>query len=296
MKASQYDEFENILRDMGYQIAYGNSEKYGNVLKLKIFGMSGYRRTYALGSEYTMERIEERILIKNKPLPVITLPEHKKIVISVRYFTKYQTIPLNPALRRYYRKLYQMGIKPKSIRRSYSVSKEAIQRVERAEQQLLCCLKYNIQNQEDVIEFIKQKEQELEQLKQEQTELYEKHEPYKKMMVAYKKSKKLMSAYQEYLSGDESKKQQAFEYEKQVKCYQKYGFKEEEIPVYQKSIAFELKDMNKRIKKKEVELEIAREVKKEYEEDVEYKFAPEEEEFCDDILEVEVKKKRAKSR
>ena len=281
---------------MGYRIAYGNSEKYGNVLKLKIFGMSGYRRTYALGSEYTMERIKERILIKNKPLPVITLPEHKKIVISVRYFTKYQTIPLNPALRRYYRQLYQMGIKPKSTRRNYNVNKEAMERVERAEQQLLCCLKYHIQNEKEAIEFIKQKEQELEQLKQEQIALYEKHEPYKKMMVAYKKSKKLLSAYQEYLVGDESKKQQALEYEKQVKCYQKYGFGEDEIPTYQKSRAIEFKNMNKRIKKKEIEIEIASEMKEEYAKEIEDKFTPEEEEFYYSILEAEAMKKRTKSR
>ena len=119
--------------------------------------MKRYRRTYALGSEYTLNRIEERIAMKEKPLPVITLPEHKKLIISVRYFTKYKKLPLNPTLKRYYRHLYQIGIKPNYTKCNYQINKEALERVEHEEQKLLCCLNCNVQIQEEVTKLLEKK-------------------------------------------------------------------------------------------------------------------------------------------
>ena len=297
LKASQYNEFESILMDMGYKISYGNSEQYGKVLKLQLNGMYRYRRSYALGSEYTLDRIEERIAMKEKPLPVVIVPKTEKLIISTRYFTKYKKLPLNPALKRYYRHLYQIGMKPTYTRCNYKVNKEAVERAEREEQKLLCCLQCNVQNQETVSDLIQQKQEELEQLRQEQKNLYEKHEPYKKMMTAYRKAEKLIADYELYIAGDESKRQQALEYEKQVKYYQKYGFEKEEIAIYQKSKVGELKTIREQIKKKERELEIANEILREYKEERENAFTKEEKLFYGSILETaEVPKQKNRKR
>jgi len=283
LNASQFDEFEYLLEDMGYQIKYGTSEKYGKTMKVKAPGMDIYRRTYALGSEYTVKSIEERIAIKNKPLPIIELPVNVRIIIPTRYFTAYKKIPLNPALKRYYRHLYRLGIKPNYPKRNYHVSREAVERAELAEQRLLMRLNNGIHNHADALSFEEQKKAELEQLLAEQKALYEKHKPYKKMLTAYKKAMKLMAAYDEYQLGDESKKEDALEYEKQVKIYKKYGFNEEEIPLYKKSMAMELKEMKERIRKKEIAIEAANEMAREYVEEPDDAFTPEEERFYNSI-------------
>lgn len=283
LNSDRFEEFESHLKEMGYQIKYGNSEKYGKSMKLKAPGMDIYRRTYALGVEYTLRSIEERIAIRNKPLPVIVLPISARTIIPVRYYTKYRKIPLNPALRRYYRSLYRLGIKPNYPKRNYRVSKEAVALAERTEQKLLLRLNDDVSNYDDAVQLKEKQEQELEILHRERKALYEKHKPYEKMLKAYKAAQSLKVSYEEYVQGDESKMAQALEYEKHTKLYQKYGFSDEEIEEYKKSRSSEFKEMKERIRKQQVTIDAAKDIIVEYATEIDDAFTPEEEQFYNSI-------------
>lgn len=283
LNSNSFDEFESMLQNMGYQIRYGNSEKYGTSMKLKAPGMDIYRRTYALGPEYTLQRIKECIEIRAKPLPVSVLPENVRMVIPVGYYTKYRKLPLNPALRRYYRSLYRLGIKPNYPKRNYRVSKEAVERAERAEKKLLLRLNYNIMDRPGTLRLIKQKEEELDALKQEQKEMYERHGPYKRMLKAYRMAWDLRDDYDAYLAGDESKRENALKYKQQEKAFKKYGFGEDEVKQYGKARTAEYREMKERIREGQIAVEAAKELEREYAEEPDDTFTEEEELFYNSI-------------
>ena len=63
-----FEEFVQKLQEQGYEIRYGESEKYGTYMKLRNVGMKRFRRTYTLGADYTVDMIKRRIEAYHEPL------------------------------------------------------------------------------------------------------------------------------------------------------------------------------------------------------------------------------------
>ena len=125
---------------------------------------------------------------------------------------------------------------------------------------------------------------ELEQLKAEQKAMYKRHEPYKKMLEAYKKAEKLKPSYEAYLAGDESKRDEAMEYEQLEKDYKKYGYTADEIEQYKATRAAEYREMKARIRKGEIAREAAADLAREYVEEPTDSLTAEEEQFYNSIM------------
>lgn len=60
-ECENFGVFEQRLKDLGYEVSYGNSEKFGTYMKLRNWGMRRYKRTQTLGEDYTLEMIKYRI-------------------------------------------------------------------------------------------------------------------------------------------------------------------------------------------------------------------------------------------
>lgn len=247
-KAESFGDFERILADMGYLLKYGNSEKFGPYMKVKAPGMEIYRKTYQLGTLYTLQAINDRILIKNEPLPEYIVPGDKRPVIPVRYFRSVRKLPLSPVMKRYYRRLYELGVMPKSGKRNYRAGKDAVKKCELIERQVNMILDNGIVTEADAVSVLCNCTKKSDKLKKEKEQLILKHAPYRKMLMAYRKAAKFKKRAEEYKMGNEELKKYADEYERQVSIYKKYGIPDEKIEQYNVSYKSEFKEMNKKIK------------------------------------------------
>lgn len=251
-QAESYEDFERLLKEMGYLLKYGNSEKFGPYLKVKAMGMEIYRKTYQLGPLYTLQAIKDRILIKNEPLPEYTVPNDMRMVIPIRYFRSVKKLPLSPVMKRYYRRLYELGVIPKHEKRNYRVSKDVIAKCDLLEQQVNIILQNNIVSEADALKVQQVHIARMQELEHEKALLCEKHAPYQKMLRAYRKAKRLKGYADEYSAGKEDFKKYADEYENQVSIYKKYGVADDEIEQYSKDYTAEFKAAKEKIKKEQL--------------------------------------------
>ena len=124
-QATSYEEFLQVLSGKGYEI------KFGKHTAIKPMGMKKYRRLRSVGEDYTEERLRERVLRENLlTYKTETLEEAERIVFSE--IPRGKRTKLNGLQKKYYAKLYRLGL---IKRRPYSQAwkyKEDIRRMETA--------------------------------------------------------------------------------------------------------------------------------------------------------------------
>lgn len=116
MQSPSYESFLNMLSGMGYAVknAYESDGKY---LSVKPMGMTRFKRCKKLGSDYTRERIRERILTENLSQ---YRPEPKAAPKIMRCRVKrYRRTKMSGIQKRYFARLYRTGLLKK---RPYSQS------------------------------------------------------------------------------------------------------------------------------------------------------------------------------
>ena len=69
MSCKNFEEFEQCMKDAGYDIKYGNSERYGKYMAVCNSEMQRFRRTHTLGEDYTLSMIKKRIELFHSELP-----------------------------------------------------------------------------------------------------------------------------------------------------------------------------------------------------------------------------------
>lgn len=268
--SESYEDFENKMVELGYLMKYGNSEKYGKYLKVKAPGMSIFRKTYQLGSDYSLASIKERIQLKNRPLPEYVLPDNYRLIIPVKYYVRLRKhIPLNPALKRYYRRLYRLGIKPRYVKSSYIASKEAVERLDRVEKEYNLIIQYDAYNLENATSALATKKQELDKLYKEKEALEEAHKAYSRIIYAYRRVRGLEKYNNAYYSGETEYQEKSKEYNKYLSKLETYGYTGEQIENYIKGHRTEMKEINAKIKECEKYVEIAEEMVDEYSKEAE---------------------------
>ena len=60
-KSNDYQEFVHKMKQDGYEIREGKSEKYGDYISFKPYGFPKATRSFRLGDDYSLKRIKERI-------------------------------------------------------------------------------------------------------------------------------------------------------------------------------------------------------------------------------------------
>lgn len=301
LKSASYSEFEKHLRAAGYQIKSGNSEKYGPYIKIKAPGMGIFRKTYQLGKEYTLSRITERILMKTKPMPEYVIPDGAVMLVPVRYFVHMKRRPLSAAMKRYYARLYRLGVKPHYPNRhlTYQDVKAAAAAASRMERQMDLVVKYKIGTAESADEVLSKCINERNAVKEEQKAVTDLHEPYKKVVYLYKRRKKLEEKllYMQEQEGDWTGIKESCE--KITKDIEKFGLSEEKLKGYIENYDAKRKELRQRLREAEENVKAAQEVRKEFQNEAE-PYTEEMENFYgtvsarETVREREVQKGRAK--
>lgn len=295
LRSNSFSEFEALLKSEGFQIRYGNSERYGKHMKLKAPGMGIFRKTYQLGQEYTLSRLEERIAIKAKPVPKYVIPEGSVLVIPVRYFVRAKRNPLSAPMKRYYAKLYRLGIKPHYARKrlSYQDVKKATLSADKMERQMNLVLKHGIGTVEIANQTVKLYKDKFDEIKSEQKAVEEAHAPYKKVVWLYRKKKRLEQKLDKVQSEEREKLQDQVE-TLSVRI-SKYGLSEEQLQGYTENYSAKMKELRQRLREAEEEVEAAEEVRKEFQQEA-GEYTEEMETFYNSIPEEEKEQKKGRSR
>lgn len=296
LKSESFEGFEEFLKQQGVQIRKGNSEKFGPYIKLKAPGMEIFRKTYQLGKDYTVEHLKERISIKDKPLPEYKLPEGVVLTIPIHYFVRMKRVPLSATMKRYYARLYRLGIQPDYPKKiTFQDRKASILKAEQQEEQWKIVLKYGISSKEDAENAVTQSKLELQQAEALKQEFIQKHAPYSLMLRSYKTAEKLKGKYKLYSEGYQEFEKEAENYLRLKKIYSRYGFSEEKIKQYSEDYVNEQKEIAVRQKEAVKQFEAAKAVFCEFTSEEEG-FTDEMEQFYQSVPEQEKKEEEEEKR
>lgn len=264
LHSSSMEEFYLQLKERGFTVKQGVSEKHGEYIGLKAPGMEIHRRTYQLGKEYTLESLKKRVEMLNKPLPEYQIPEDKILVIPIRHFVKWKRKRnLSPEMKRYFTRLYRMGVRPRSARVTYQDVRDTRRKAEMMQKKLELVLEHHIGSKEvaDTVAAEYQnkyymKQEELEQVKQ-------KHAEYDIVLKKYRWYLKMKRQSEQNLGTDLETEENL---EKARVAFEKYGFNESALESYQASRKAELKAISKQCKDIKQQWELAESIAMEFDE------------------------------
>lgn len=295
LHCSSMEEFYQQLQEKGITVKKGESQKHGTYLGLKAPGMEIHRRTYMLGGEYTLDSIKRRIEMRNKPLPEYILPEDKMLVIPVRHFARYrQKRKLSPEMRRYFRRLYQLGIRPRSARITYQDIRNTRKKAEEMQRKLELVLEYQIGSAAAAHLAVTECESKCREIEEKLLQAKQCHSVYDEVVKKYYWYSKVKKQAEETVETEEIRQK----LQKAQQTFEKYGFTKEEVEKYIAGKKAELKELKKALAEAQTKQGIALELLKEYQtadvwEEVQEERKEEMEQFYESIQEYEERKEES---
>lgn len=279
-----FEEFVQKLQEQGYEIRYGESEKYGTYMKLRNVGMKRFRRTYTLGADYTVDMIKRRIEAYHEPLEKNAVEQEFAYLFVRRiYHVRIRHKTDNVYLRKQYARLYRLGIFPKHGKRpAYWEIKERIKNIHRLEYQIGMIMDHDYRTKEDLNMDIAAQEHRVAELKADLREQAKDRKPYENMIADYEKLAELEGAYLLVQDGMPEFQKEALTYERLKKKVAAFPFKKEELEKYLESCAEKKKDSLKKLSEEKKKLEALKELSEEYEEITET-YAPAEKQELSDM-------------
>ena len=194
-QATSYEEFLQVLSGKGYEI------KFGKHTAIKPMGMKKYRRLRSLGEDYTEERLRERVLRENLlTYKTETLEEAERIVFSE--IPRGKRTKLNGLQKKYYAKLYRLGL---IKRRPYSQAwkyKEDIRRMKKLQEQYLFLVTHEVESKAELCEVTEALAEEKKDVSKEKSRVYRQRSRCQDLFSIAEKMKELHSAEQAYQDGD----------------------------------------------------------------------------------------------
>jgi len=208
LQASNFAEFQDLLMEKGYAC------KEGKHFAVKPPGMGRFRRCSSLGEGYSEEQIRHRIEVEN----LQSYMEEKKIparIIRCR-IKRYRKAKLSGLQKKYYAKLYRIGMLKK---RPYSQTwkyREEIQKLQKIQKQYLFLDRYDIHTMTDLAGVIGNLQEKDAQAVSEKRKVYREKQRFLPLFETAEQMGRLENAHAAFTNGD------AF-FEKEEKQWQTYG-------------------------------------------------------------------------
>ena len=249
-KADSFEQFQELLKEKGYAL------KSGKHFAIKPPGMKRFRRCKSLGTDYTEERIRERI--QKETFVIKNTPSIKRV-----YMKRYKRVPLTDLQRKYYAKLFRTGVlRKRPYSQAWKYKKEILQmeRLQR-EYQFLC--RNDISDTSRLHEKIHWCEKRKKSIEKERRRLYRQKYDYQKQIQLYEMAKYLSHAVCCYQNGDKYFHNEYEEYRKIERVLKADGYTLgdiEKIQDYYKEHLGKIREEEKWIRE---ELNIARQIQRE---------------------------------
>ena len=218
------DTFEGFLKslaDKGYEI------KQNKYLAVRPPGMKRFRRTKYFGVDYTEERIRERILTENMNLYQRKQRDMRILRVTVPYHLK--RAKLSGVQRRYFAKLYRMGLlksQPYSQAWKY---KDDIKRMKKLQAEYLFLADNDIKDFDDLKTVLLNVEDNRKGIERDRKKLYKERSRYRELWDCMDKMNELSPAERAYTDGDTYFKEEHERYISLRKMISDAGFTEEEL-------------------------------------------------------------------
>lgn len=301
-ETDSFPEFEKRLKEMGYAVRYGNSEKYGEYMAVRTAGMKRFRRTQTLGADYTLSMIKSRIAAYHSALPEESREEAGPVFLfhTMRFRCRICYYTDNTYLRKQYARLYRLGvITPKENRLSYREKLERLKKLRRVEYQLDMIAEKDYRSDRDMDSDIRELEERVKALKAELRQMKIEMKPYKNMAAVYQRMEDKEGDFLLYEEGDLRFQKGAQEYETLKNQVALFPHTKEDLEEYLKKQNEKMQEKKKALQEERKKCEALKELKKEYQ-DVMKEYAPAEEETMEQIKEnqeqAEGKERRRKER
>ena len=273
LEVNSLEEFFKRMKEEGFYVKVGKSEKHGDYFSVRGPGMDRAKRNYTLGFNYSMRNIQTRIEMKNKPLPIYPTVEGYVYMFKYTYW-----IPYRPGLtarqRRFYYGLYYEGLRKRGIKPNYKFYREAAKNIESLHRQMEYMEKYDIHSAKEVDDVMEKEKESLSQIEGEIKNFYVNRKPYMEIINLYMEKEKRKEKHDLYLCGNIEYKEEYEEYENLSGMIRKYNHTENEIKEYIVSMKEELKTLKNKKKECEKTIKDLNELKRRYEE---YEKVPDEE-------------------
>ena len=267
LHSSSMEEFYQQIKERGISVKGGVSKKYGEYIGLKAPGMEIHRKTYQLGKEYTLENLKKRIEMVNKPLPTYQIPEDCMLVIPMKHFTKWkQKRTLSSEMKRYFARLYRMGIRPRSARVTYQDIRETRKKADEMQRKLELVLKHHIGSKEAAETAVKEYQEQCRQMEEKLNQVKHMHSEYDMVLKKYRWYMKLKKQAEKELEVNPESEKKLMEARH---SFEKYGFSENDMENYLAARKAELKEVSKNYRDTQRQLEVAMSIAKEFNDDSE---------------------------
>lgn len=223
--SNNYQEFLNYLKGHECEV---KDNKY---LSIRGKGMERFRRSYQLGSDYTVEMIKQRIAAYAKPLPIDPRWKASKDMqdqfLAVMRVRKKE---LSLIQKKYYAKIYGLGLRKTGVNYNYQAIRQSIKEIDKMTAEVNYMIFNKIETKNDVEQIRKELEKKIDEVQTKSQELKNMQKPYKPFMKVYYNMKKLEKNAKEYAVNGNG------EYEEVYNQYMEYRTELEKSPYTLKEI------------------------------------------------------------
>ena len=194
-QAANYEEFLRLLTDLGYEI------KQGKYIAVKPPGMGRFRRLKTLGDDYTEDRIRERIFHETvKDYKTETLDEAERIVYSK--IPRGKRAKLTVLQKRYYARLYRIGLMKHRPYSQVWKYREDIRRMERLQEDYLFLVTHDVESYESLVSLKNELTDKKKTISAEKSRIYRERKKYAPLFSIADEMSEYKEAEKAFLAGD----------------------------------------------------------------------------------------------
>ena len=220
IQATNFDMFLDMLSEKGYEI------KLGKYLAVKPRGMKKYRRSKTLGEEYTLDRINEKILSENLGTYQREVKMSPRIV--TRSYKRIHRAKLTGLQKKYFARLYRLGKIKKRPYSQYYKYKDDIRKMHRLQEEYFFLTRNNISELEHIETAIEKIKGNVSDVTNQKRKYYKERKSFEEIFKAVKRLEQLEIGEQLFLEGDDGFISEHEKWEEKMQVLNENGYSYEE--------------------------------------------------------------------
>lgn len=221
-QASDFEDFIGRLQSLGYEV------KQGKYVAVKPPGMSRFKRLKTLGDDYSEENIRQRILYEDvDTYTTENVDEAKEQVTSM--IPKPKRVKLTVIQKKYYARLYRIGLlkhRPYSQAWKY---KEDIRRMQKLQEEYLFLINHDVESYDSLVDVKDGLTYKKKAISSEKTRIYRERKKHDAAMAIVKEMELYKEAEDFYALGDTEFEEEHKKWEGLSSKLKELGYSYEEV-------------------------------------------------------------------
>ncbi|MDD3414804.1 MAG: relaxase/mobilization nuclease domain-containing protein [Lachnospiraceae bacterium] len=246
LQNNTFDDFLVMLKDKGYEL------KQGKYLAVRPPGMSRFKRCKSIGDEYSEERIRQRILEEDMSAYLKKQQTEVKPQLVRCHVKRYRRAKMSGMQKRYYTKLYRIGMLKKKPYSQVYQYKDDIRKMHKLQQQYLFLARHDVKSSVELAATIMNLTDKRKEVSNEKSKIYRMQKKFEKLFEIANQMTDLKECENTYRNGDyffEKEHEQWVNLEQQLKGMG-YSYDETvELKQYYKKLFSEISQKEKAVVK-----------------------------------------------